>query len=93
MAKQVILMERIVTIGTKAGLHARPAARIIKEAGHFQAKIELVRGAKAGNLKSLISLISLGVKHGEVLLLRADGPDAAEAIAALGTLLDRDLDT
>lgn len=85
-------MERNVTIGTKAGLHARPAAQIIKEAGKFQAKIELVRGAKVVNIKSLISLMSLGAKHGEELVLRADGPDAAEALEALGNLLDRDLD-
>lgn len=85
-------MERNVTIGTKAGLHARPAAQIIKAAGKFQAKIELVRGAKAVNLKSLISLMSLGAKHGEELVLRAEGLDAAEALEALGALLDRDLD-
>lgn len=85
-------MERNVTIGTKAGLHARPAAQIIKAAGKFQSKIELVRGAKAVNLKSLISLMSLGAKHGEQLVLRADGPDAAEAVEALGDLLDKDLD-
>lgn len=85
-------MERNVTIGTKAGLHARPASLIIKEAGKFQSKIELVKGAKVANLKSLISLMSLGAKQGEELVLRADGPDAAEALEALGAMLDRDLD-
>jgi phosphocarrier protein NPr len=85
-------MERMVTVGSKAGLHARPVSLIVKEAAHFKASMQLVRGEKVADLKGVLGLMMLGAKYGERLLLRAEGPDAAEALEAVAALIERELD-
>lgn len=84
-------MERTVVIGSRAGLHARPATLVVKEAARFQSQIELVTPGRTASLKSLIGVMSLGLKQGAGVVLRASGADEAEAVEALASLLERDL--
>src|SRR5512139_2647646 len=69
------------------GLHARPAAVLAAEAKRFKADVRLVRGADEVNAKSVVAIMGLSTKRGDVVHLRAAGADAADAIAALGRLL------
>ncbi|MEW8977793.1 MAG: HPr family phosphocarrier protein [Symbiobacterium sp.] len=84
-------VERQAVIRSKSGLHARPAARVVKEANRFRSQVELVTQGKAVSLKSLISVLSLGLNQGAEVTVRASGPDEVEAAEGLAQLLETDL--
>jgi len=81
------IMELTLKIENKAGLHARPAALFAKSASAFTSTIMLVKGEKSVNAKSIIGIMGLGVKQGDNLLLKVEGPDAEEAATALEELV------
>lgn len=76
-----------VRLPNAAGLHARPAAMLVALAKKYQSAIRLLRGADEVNAKSVVSIMSLGTQHGDLLRVQATGADAAEAIAAVSALL------
>jgi phosphocarrier protein HPr len=82
------MIERTVTISNRNGLHARPAAEIVKAAAKFNADITLVRDDLEVNGKSIMGVMMLAAEYGSQLLLRADGPDAEAAVAAIATLVE-----
>jgi phosphotransferase system HPr (HPr) family protein len=84
-------MERTVTIGSKSGLHARPAAIFVQNAKGFQCQITLSKNEKTANAKSILSVLTLGAEQGDQIVLKADGDDAASAIDRLVSLLEGDL--
>jgi len=69
------------------GLHARPAGVIVKEAAKFASEIKLAKGAKEVNAKKLISVLSLGAKKGEVVVLTVEGADEDAAFEKIKTLI------
>jgi phosphocarrier protein len=71
------------------GLHARPAAELVKLAGQFQSEISLSRDGLAVNGKSIMGVLMLAAEHGSELHIRAEGPDAAEAVKAIEALVNR----
>ncbi|MGC3988262.1 MAG: phosphoenolpyruvate--protein phosphotransferase [Chthoniobacteraceae bacterium] len=80
-----------VSIRNPHGLHARPAARFMKECGHFQAEIaveNLTRHRGPVPAKSMVALASLEILHGHEVRISAKGPDAAAALKALQALAD-----
>lgn len=84
----------IFTIKNPHGLHARPGAMLVAEAKKYEATIKVVNldgDGKSANAKSLMKVIALGVKCGHKLQFTADGPDAAEALAAIGAAIDAGL--
>ena len=82
------MVERTVTIANKNGLHARPAAEIVKAAAKFKADILLVRDDLEVNGKSIMGVMMLAAEFGSELLLRADGPDAEDAVRAIAQLIE-----
>ena len=83
-----MMIERIVTIANKNGLHARPAAEIVKTAAKFKSDITLMRDDLEVNGKSIMGVMMLAAEYGSSLVLRADGNDAEEAVSALSTLIE-----
>ncbi|MGH7695192.1 MAG: HPr family phosphocarrier protein [Gemmatimonadaceae bacterium] len=81
------MIEKVVTIGNKNGLHARPAAEIVKLAAKFKSDIRLAREDLEVNGKSIMGVMMLAAEYGAALNVRADGPDAKEAVEALSTLI------
>jgi len=79
--------ERQVQIVNKNGLHARPAAEIVKLAAKFQSEITIVKDDLDVNGKSIMGVMMLAAEHGSTILLRAEGPDADAALDALSTLV------
>ncbi len=80
-------LEGIFTITNPHGLHARPSATLVKVAKEFQSEIwvaNLNGDGKAVNAKSLMKIVSLGVKSGHQLQFIAKGDDAQAAIAKIG---------
>ena len=81
------MVERIVQIVNKNGLHARPAAEIVKISAKFQAEITLVKDGMEVNGKSIMGVMMLAAECGSSLLMRAEGADADAALDALATLI------
>jgi phosphocarrier protein HPr len=79
--------ERAVQIVNKNGLHARPAAEIVKLAAKFQSEITIVKDDLDVNGKSIMGVMMLAAEHGSTIVLRAEGPDADAALEALATLV------
>ena len=77
--------EATVALTDPEGLHARPAAALVRLAARFDARVT-VNGADAS---SLLRVIALGLRHGEQVVVRAEGPQAAEAVEAVAELLRR----
>jgi phosphocarrier protein HPr len=82
------MTERTVTIANRNGLHARPAAEIVKLAAKYKADILLVRDDLEVNGKSIMGVMMLAAEYGSSLLLRAEGPDEQEAVGAIAKLIE-----
>lgn len=81
------MIERQATIVNPLGLHARPAAQLVKLASSFSAQIEIVKDGAPVNGKSIMGVMMLAAEHGSNLVIRANGADAAAAVDALVTLV------
>jgi phosphocarrier protein HPr len=79
--------ERTVTIVNKLGLHARPAAEIVKNASRFKSHITLVRDDLEVNGKSIMGVMMLAAEFGATVVVRAEGEDADAALDALAALV------
>lgn len=81
------MVERTVQIVNSNGLHARPAAEIVKAAGRYKSSVTLSRDDFEVNGKSIMGVMMLAAECGAMLTLRADGPDAQDAVDALASLI------
>ena len=81
------MIEREATIVNRDGLHARPAARIVRLASSFNSEVELAKDGVGVNGKSIMGVMMLAAECGSSITIRADGPDAAEAVEALAQLV------
>jgi phosphocarrier protein len=77
------MTEKTLTIQHPSGLHARPASLLVQEASKFESKITLVKAGKEVDAKSLLGVMSLAVKKGDEITIRAEGADAEQAVSAL----------
>ena len=83
-------MERTVTIGSKSGLHARPASLFVQHAKGFQSQVTLAKNEKKVNGKSILSVLTLGAEEGDSNAREAQGEDAESALSTLAKLLEGD---
>ena len=72
-----------LVIHNEAGLHARPAKTLVNLAKTFNSDIKIKHGQKKVNAKSMISVLTLGVKQSGQILIEIDGADEAEASEAI----------
>ncbi len=82
------MIERMVTIKNRAGIHARPAALLVQTASRFQSTIYIEKENDRINGKSIMGIITLGASYGTSLKLIAEGGDENEAIEAMVKLFD-----
>lgn len=82
------MVEKEFIIQNEAGLHARPAARLIKAAGGFMSDIYIIRDGKIGNAKSLLSVLALGIFKGSKIKIQINGPDEIAALYKLSKLIE-----
>ena len=68
-------------------LHARPAADFVRTAMRFESEIRVAAGERDVDAKSLLSILALGARRGTRLRLQAQGPDAAEAVQELASVV------
>ena len=79
--------EREAQIVNKLGIHARPAAEIVKTAGKFKSSITIVREDLEVNAKSIMGVMMLAAEFGSTVVLRATGDDAEGALDALAACI------
>jgi phosphocarrier protein len=80
-------VRRTVTICNKRGLHARAAARFVKLAYDFNAEVMVAKNGTAVSGRSIMGLMMLAAGPGTAIELRAAGPEAERAVAALAALI------
>jgi phosphocarrier protein len=81
------MVERAVQIANQNGLHARPAAEIVKAAARFKSDITICRDDLEVNGKSIMGVMMLAAEFGVTLIVRANGPDAAEAVDSIARII------
>lgn len=90
------MIERTAVIASTAGLHARPAALFAETAGDLDVEVTIARVGEpldeAVDADSMLSLMSLGVEHGEAVVLRTEDDSAAEALETLARILETNHD-
>ncbi|BDG01449.1 phosphoenolpyruvate--protein phosphotransferase [Anaeromyxobacter oryzae] len=69
------------------GLHARPATRWVDTAKRFGSEIRVRAGVESASAKSLVALLQLGIRAGQLLHVSARGPDASAALDALRRII------
>ena len=88
-------LELRITVANPLGLHARPAARFVQTVGQFDATVtaeNVTVPAGPASARSLNGVATLGVQQGHEVLIKASGPQAAEVLAAVRDLAERDFD-
>jgi phosphocarrier protein len=85
------ILEHTITLASKSGLHARPAAIFVQKAKAFRSQITLSKNDKTVNGKSILSVLTLGAEQGDQIILKVNGEDANAAIDQLTALLEEDL--
>ncbi len=81
------MIEREVTVVNSLGLHARPAAQLVRLASSFDCDVELVKDGVPVNSKSIMGVMMLAAECGSVMVVRTDGADAEAAATAMAELI------
>jgi phosphocarrier protein len=77
------LTTETVEVTNRLGIHARPAAQIVKTASMFESQITITYDGDMVNAKSIMGVMTLAACRGTVLEISADGEDEKEAVAGL----------
>ena len=83
------MIEVNLILTNKLGLHARPVADFTKLAAKFNSKITLVGKDKTVDAKSILMVLTMGIKQGEQLTIIADGTDEIECIEILKDFIEK----
>lgn len=84
------LVNKKVTVKSKQGLHARPAALFVQLANKFESAITVKKGKETVNGKSIMGILMLAAGHDSQITIEANGDDAEAAIAELEKLVNTD---
>lgn len=81
------MLEQDLDIVNKLGLHARAAAQLVKVSGAFAAEVRVSKDGREADGKSIMSVMLLAAACGSRIHVVTEGPDEAEAMAALEALV------
>ena len=82
-------LTRDVSVLNRYGIHARPAALLVKAATRFTCEVWLEKNGVKVNAKSIMGLLTLEGNHGAKMKIHATGADAAAALDALAELFEQ----
>lgn len=85
------MKEFTYVITDEIGIHARPAGMMVKEAKSFASKITLEANGKSADATKLMAVMSLGVKSGAEVVIKAEGDDEDAAIAKIEEFMKANL--
>ena len=83
-----MIVEKVVIIKNKQGLHARPAALFVQVANKFDSRVTVKRGKEEVTGKSIMGILMLGAEKGSRIMVEIDGMDADAALAELEKILE-----
>ncbi len=86
------MIERELLVTNRLGLHARATARLVQLLSGYRCNVTLTAKGREVNAKSIMGVMLLAAGPGMTLLLRADGPDETNAVAAVADLFERKFD-
>ena len=87
------MAERTVVVASQVGLHARPAKLFTQAVVASGLAVRVAKGeGPAVDAASILRVMALGVKHGDVVTLTAQGDGADDVLGGLVELLAQDLD-
>ena len=81
------MQTRQVKVGNTLGLHARLAAQIVHVASRFTCSVSLAFKGRTANARNILAVMLLAASVGGTILIEASGPDEAEAVEALSSLI------
>ncbi|GAB4332820.1 MAG: HPr family phosphocarrier protein [Calditrichia bacterium] len=81
------MIEKELQIINKNGLHARPAAMLVKTTGKFKSNVWISKDGYEVNGKSIMGVMTLAAEPGSIITVKVDGEDEKEAMAAIEQLL------
>lgn len=82
------MKQETVTIKNRAGIHARPAALIVKTANEYDSEISLELDDMRINAKSIMGIITLGANYKSIIQIIAEGDDEERAVCAIVKLFE-----
>ena len=82
------MIEQVITISNRAGIHARPAAVLVQAAKDFKANIYFEKGNDRINAKSIMGILTLAAAYGTELKILAEGEDEKEALETIVRLFE-----
>ncbi len=82
------MIEKILTVKNRAGIHARPASLIAQLANKFQSEITLEKDSIVVNAKSIMGVITMAAGYNTTITLKVDGGDEQDAANAIEKLFE-----
>lgn len=73
------------------GMHARPAGALVKAAGAFSSNITIEKDGKAADAKRIMGIMTLGIKHGQEVIIKVEGEDEDVAAAQMESFMKANL--
>ncbi len=86
------MVEKILTVKNRAGIHARPATLIAQTANKFTSDITLEKDSIVINAKSIMGVITMAAGYNSTMILKVEGPDENEAASAIENLFETKFD-
>lgn len=80
-------MQRDFIIANEQGVHARPATLLVANANKYKCDITITYDGLSVDLKSIMGVLSLGVKRGSLITIRTSGVDEVEALESIAKQL------
>ncbi len=81
------VIKKALTVRSKLGLHARPAALFVQIANKYDAQISVKKGGQIVNGKSIMGIMMLAASRGSKIFIIAKGDDAQQAVEELERLV------
>ena len=82
------MVSKEFTINDELGMHMRPASLLSQLAAKYQSNVTVKYNGKDFNAKSVMLLMTSLIKYNSVIEVVCDGPDEAEALAAIAEFID-----
>lgn len=82
------MISKTTQVTNKLGFHARPVSLLMNCAKNYSSAITLSKGEQTTDMRSIVTLLKLKVKKGDMVTISADGPDEQEAVNKLTALIE-----
>ncbi|MED4229099.1 HPr family phosphocarrier protein [Neobacillus cucumis] len=83
------MVEEKIVVHLQRGLQAQGATEFVKKASTFTSEVNIIKESRVVAGKSIMGVMCLAIRNGDVVTLRADGEDERKAIKILGDFLSR----